>query len=98
MRYDVKEAIATRRDSFIDMDNELVPQDWKVMYSFDEDKGPEAHAEQILSAAVAKALDRFETKETEKIVREYEFVDQRDTDGSEESGASAAEDDDYEFV
>jgi hypothetical protein len=96
MRYDVKEAIATRRDSFIS-DDEYAPEHPNVLYSYDATKSPAGHAEQILSVAVAKALDRFETKETEKIVREYEFVDQH-TDGSEESGASAAEDDEYEFV
>ncbi|EEP82163.1 predicted protein [Uncinocarpus reesii 1704] len=64
-----------------------------VFYSFDARSGPRA-GEHILSAALNKAVERFEIKETEKLVREYELIDDRE---SAESGY-IADDDDYEFI
>jgi hypothetical protein len=42
--------------------------------------------------AVAQALERFENKETEKLAKEYEFVDSKD-------GYTAdADDDEFEII
>ncbi len=61
------------------------------MYSFDATRGPGAGS-QILSVAVTKALQRFENKETEKLAKEYEFVDGKDNDVAD------ADYDDFEII
>jgi hypothetical protein len=65
--------------------------DSEIAYSFDAARGP-GGGSQILSLAVAQAVERFETKETEKLAKEYEFVDGKD-------GYTAdADDDDFEII
>lgn len=76
------------------------------MYSFDAVAAP-THGSQILNTALAKAIEKYEDKETTKLVRnEYEILDA----GEEELGltpiksskgkgkAIDAEDEEYEFV
>lgn len=69
--------------------------DAEVMYSYDAPHGPGAGC-QILSMALAKAVEKFETKETEKLVKdEYDVV------GNEEDGPHDgyfADEDDFEMV
>jgi hypothetical protein len=51
------------------------PADAGVMYSFDATRAP-SHGSQILNAALAKAVERFEDRETVKLVKdEYEVLD-----------------------
>ena len=61
------------------------------MYSYDAARGPHGGS-QILSAAVTQALERFENKETEKLAKEYEFVDGKD------GYVADADDDDFEII
>jgi len=80
--------------------------DAEVTYSFDADKGP-THGSTILSNALAKAVERFESNMTDKLVKdEYEVLN---SDGEfvprspiKKGGKRAAiheqEEDDYEFV
>lgn len=81
------------------------PADAGITYSFDAAKGP-TQGSQILNVALAKAIDRFEEKETVKLVKnEYEVVD---SDGEvtpvKKAKAKAVvvgvadADEDYEFV
>jgi hypothetical protein len=62
-----------------------------IAYSYDAARGP-GGGSQILSIAVTQALERFENKETEKLAKEYEFVDGRD------GYAADADDDDFEII
>jgi hypothetical protein len=88
----------------------LPPPDLGVMYSFDAPKGP-TEGSQILNVALAKAVQKFEEKETVKLVKdEYEVLDSE----GESMGLSPVkskgkgkarevpvlvdEDDEYEFV
>ena len=68
--------------------------DADITYSYDAPRGPTAGGE-ILSMAINKAVERFEIKETEKLVRnEYDVVAK---DEEEERGGYAA-DDDFELI
>ncbi|KAK2802909.1 hypothetical protein FQN51_004172 [Onygenales sp. PD_10] len=68
--------------------------DPNIFYSFDAPTGPIAGRD-VLGVAVARAVKKFETKETEKLVREYEFVAYED-DTNHADGYIA--DDDFEFI
>lgn len=49
--------------------------DAEVAYSFDATRGP-SHGSQILSAALAKAVERYEVVATDKLIKnEYEVLD-----------------------
>ena len=64
-------------------------------YSYDAPRGP-GKGSQILGIALAKAVEKFETKAMEKLVQEeYEVIgnDKEDT-----HAGYAADDDDFEFV
>lgn len=60
-------------ESAKDADAATVP-DAEVMYSFDAKRGP-THGSDILGAAVSQAVERFENKQTEKLVQEYDVID-----------------------
>ena len=67
--------------------------DADITYSFDAARGPTPRGE-ILSMAISKAVERFETKETEKLVKnEYDVVAKED----DNFGGYTA-DDDFELV
>lgn len=61
------------------------------MYSFDAARAPAAGS-QILSVAVTQALERFENKETEKLAKEYDFVDGKD------GYVADADEDEFEII
>lgn len=65
------------------------------MYSFDATHGPGRGAD-VLSNAITKAIQRYENKVTEKLVKEYEFVDtgREVADGY----AADADEDDFEMI
>lgn len=88
----------------------LPPSDAGVMYSFDAKRGP-SHGSQILTAAMAKAVERFEEKETARIVSaEYDVLDSEGEvvavtpvkkskgKGKVEKAGVPDADEDYEFV
>lgn len=76
--------------------------DAEVAYSYDAHRGP-SHGSQILNYALEKAIERFETKETDTLIKnEYEVLDM---DADDESSSArckrrnvALEDEEYEFV
>lgn len=69
--------------------------DADVSYSFDAPRGPH-QGSQILSMALAKAVERFEIKATEKLVKEeYEIVI---NEMDNHSAGYAATEEDYELI
>ena len=63
-------------------------------YSYDAPRGP-GKGSQILGIALAKAVEKFETKAMEKLVKEeYEVVGNE----KEDTTGYAADDDDFELV
>ncbi|OAX78681.1 hypothetical protein ACJ72_07008 [Emergomyces africanus] len=88
-------------DSSADSDNNVpdhseIENDPNVFYSFDAPTGP-SEGKYILGAALANAVEKFETKETEKMAREYEFVTiERPTD--DRCDGYMADEGDFEFI
>lgn len=81
--------------------------DADVTYSYDAERGP-SHGSQVLGYALEQAVERFETKETEKLVKnEYLILD---TEGEPVAGKANSnkkamqqtvehdEEDEYEFL
>ena len=66
-----------------------------IYYSFDAANGPQ-QGDHILGIALARAVEKFEIKETEKLVREYEFVPQEPQ--SECGDRDTLDEDDFELV
>jgi len=70
--------------------------DADIAYSYDRPTGP-SRGNDILSMAINKAVERYETKATEKLVRdEYDVVN--DTDAATHAAGYVADDDDFELV
>lgn len=77
-----------------------------ITYSYDAARGPTGGS-QVLSQALAKAVERFESHETDRLVNEqYEVlntegdvVEHRATKkGNSKVGKASADEEDYEFV
>lgn len=66
-----------------------------IMYSYDLPNGP-GRGHDVLSHAINQAVVRFENKVTEKLAKEYDFVD----DGKDviEGYAADADEDDFEVI
>lgn len=105
-RTSVKNDIVDTSDSSADEDVEhpsVAPTpDAEIAYSFDAARGP-SHGSQILSHALTQAVERFEVRQTDKLIKdEYEVLD-LDTEPMSprprvpRKGVSP-EDEDYEFV
>lgn len=78
-RHEISEETFNSGDSSADEDpvepSAAPAPDAEITYSFDAHGGP-SHGSQILSLAVAKAVERYENTVTEKLVNEeYEVLD-----------------------
>lgn len=75
--------------------------DAEVTYSFDAQRGP-SHGSQILNHALTQAIERYEVRETDKLIKnEYEVLgfDEALSPGPRVARKGVApEDEDYEFV
>jgi hypothetical protein len=86
-------------DEEVDHPSTAPAPDAEVAYSFDAHRGP-SHGSQILNVALEKAIERYEIRETDKLIKnEYEVLD---ADGEPLTPPKkrniAPEDADYEFV
>lgn len=73
-----------------------------VTYSFDAEQGPN-HGSQVLGQALAKAIETFEVRQTDKLIKEEYEVLRLDEDALSPGPRAvrkgvAPEDEDYEFV
>ena len=72
-----------------------------IAYSFDAERGPN-HGSQILGQALAQALERFEVRQTDKLIKEeYEVLDAGALSPAPRAnmkGILATEDEEYEFI
>ncbi|OAL43610.1 hypothetical protein IQ07DRAFT_290446 [Pyrenochaeta sp. DS3sAY3a] len=84
-----------------DVEHPSTAPDAEIAYSFDASRGP-SHGSQILNLALEKAVERFETKETDKLIKnEYEVLDLESEETlslTAKKRTVAPEDADYEFV
>lgn len=79
--------------------------DADIAYSYDAARGP-SHGSQILHMALAKAVERYEVRATDKLIKEeYEVLDVEPDDESVTGDPTSktkrvvsAEDEEYEFV
>lgn len=76
--------------------------DADITYSFDAERGPN-HGSQILGLALAKAIERYEVRQTDKLIKEeYEVLDAAGEALSPTLKVGkktvAPEDEDYEFI
>ncbi|KAL1983281.1 hypothetical protein VTN96DRAFT_303 [Rasamsonia emersonii] len=97
LRCDVKEALSsgTSDSSADEAVHESTATD-AVMEMEDDDplNSYDASGNSIFSAAVSRAVEKYETKVTEKLVKEYEFVSKDDGPGN----GYVADVDDFELV
>jgi hypothetical protein len=89
-------------DEDVDAPSTAPAPDAEITYSYDAERGP-SHGSQILGLALNKAIERYEVRQTEKLVKEeYEVLDATGDALSPAPKASkknvAPEDEDYEFV
>lgn len=99
LRQDVREILNDKDNSDSDssVDDETHEPTGTVLLEDGESHDPlpyEESGQTILCDAVDKAVEKFETKETEKLVREYEVVGSDTT----ETGVGVAVDDGFELV
>ena len=82
-----------------EIDHPSIAPDAEIAYSFDAARGP-SHGSQILCHALDKAIERFETKETDKLIKnEYEVLDMDlETPSVRPARKVAPEDEEYDFV
>ena len=79
-RHEILEETLTNTDSSADeelIEPSAAPEpDAEVTYSYDQPRGAN-HGSQILSLALAKAVERYESTVTDKLVKdEYEVLDE----------------------
>jgi hypothetical protein len=103
-RHSLKKDMASASDSSADeeVEHPSAAPDAEIAYSFDAHRGP-SHGSQILNRALEQAIERFETKETDKLIKnEYEVLDIDADDEGPSTRAKrrnvAPEDEEYEFV
>jgi len=108
-RHDIIDETSVTHSDSSDMDEPMEPcaaPDAEITYSFDANRGP-THGSTVLSHALSKAVERFESTVTEKLVKEeYDVLPVNPEEalatpikrGGNRPNLTAEEEDDYEFV
>jgi len=88
-------------DEDIDEPSAAPAPDAEITYSYDAERGP-SHGSQILGMALAQAIERFEVRQTDKLIKEeYEVLDVNEVLSPAPKVArkiTSVDDEDYEFV
>lgn len=89
-------------DEDVDAPSTAPAPDAEITYSYDAERGP-SHGSQILGLALNKAIERYEVRQTEKLVKEeYEVLDATSDALSPAPKVSkknaTPEEEDYEFI
>ncbi|KZF21232.1 hypothetical protein L228DRAFT_168605 [Xylona heveae TC161] len=72
--------------------------DAEIAYSYDAERGPQ-QGSQILSMALTKAVEKFHTKETEKLIKEeYEVVGKEPEAAENMAGPATTDADGFELI
>ncbi|CAI6340623.1 unnamed protein product [Periconia digitata] len=99
---DIVDASDSSADEDVEHPSVAPTPDAEITYSYDAERGP-SHGSQILSHALTQAVERFEVRQTDKLIKdEYEVLDLNAEPLSPRpkvlrKGLSP-EDEDYEFV
>jgi hypothetical protein len=85
-----------------EVEHPSVAPDAEITYSYDAERGPN-HGSQVLGIALAKAIESFEVRQTDKLIHdEYEVLDvnaEAVSPGPKAHRKSLApEDEEYEFI
>ncbi|KAF2006909.1 hypothetical protein P154DRAFT_480719 [Amniculicola lignicola CBS 123094] len=104
LRTDIADASGdSSADEEIEEPSAAPAPDAEITYSFDATRGP-SHGSQILGQALAQAIERFEGRQTDKLIKEeYEVLDV-DSDAlsptpkATKQKVIAPEDEEYEFI
>lgn len=101
MRLDIGDELANNTTSDSSADEEVkdasAAPEPDIMYSYDAKDGP-GRGSGILSQAITKAVERFENKETERLVnKEYDVIDGYDQE-KDVVGGYDADEDEFEMV
>jgi hypothetical protein len=102
LRDDINSASDSSAEEDVEEPSSAPAPDADVTYSYDAERGP-SHGSQILGIALARAVERYEVRQTDKLIKEeYEVLDvARDalSPGPKVSNKKVApEDEDYEFI
>jgi hypothetical protein len=86
-------------DESVDETSAAPVPDADITYSYDASRGP-SQGSQILGLALAKAIERYEVRETDKLIKEeYDVLDPAEAaTPAPKVSKDGVEEEDYEFV
>jgi hypothetical protein len=101
LKNDIAEASGdSSADEDVEAPSAAPTPDAEIAYSFDAERGP-SQGSQVLGQALAQAIERFEVRQTDKLIKEeYEVLDAGALSPAPKASKKgvAPEDEDYEFV
>jgi hypothetical protein len=102
LRNDIADASDSSADEDVEHPSAAPSPDAEITYSYDAERGP-SHGSQILGKALEQAIERYEVRQTDKLIHdEYEVLDANAdvvTPGPKVARKGLSpEDEEYEFV